>query len=111
MVGVFGVLAYSVEQRGRELGVRLALGATTSNVLMLVLGGAARVIVAGIVIGLAAAAMLARSMSTFLYGVQPLDSLTYGSVAVILAVTAAIATIAPALRAVQVDPVVALRSE
>jgi putative ABC transport system permease protein len=111
MVGVFGVLAYSVEQRGRELGLRIALGATTSNVLTLVLGGATRVIVAGIVIGLAVAASLARSISTFLYGVQPLDPLTFGSVAAVLALTAAIATIAPALRAVRVDPVVTLRSE
>lgn len=85
MVGVFGVLAYSVEQRGRELGVRIALGATTTNVLTLVLGGATRVIVAGVVIGLATAAMLARSISTFLYGVQPLDPVTFGSGAVVVA--------------------------
>jgi putative ABC transport system permease protein len=111
MVGVFGVLAYSVEQRGRELGVRIALGATTRNVLTLVVAGAARVIVAGIFIGLVAAGMLARSMSTFLYGVQPLDPVTFGLVVVVLVVTALVATVVPALRALHLDPVVALRSE
>ena len=111
MVGVFGVLAYSVEQRGREFGVRIALGATTSNVLTLVLGGTTRVIAAGIALGLAAAATLARSISTFLYGVQPLDPVTFVSVCVVVALTAAIATAAPALRAVRLDPVVTLRNE
>jgi putative ABC transport system permease protein len=111
MVGVFGVLAYSVEQRSRELGVRIALGATTRNVLTLVLAGAGRVIAAGIVIGVAGAAMLARSISTFLYGVQPLDTATFGLVVVLVAVTAMIATVVPALRALQLDPVVTLRSE
>ena len=111
MVGVFGVLAYSVEQRGRELGVRIALGATTNDVLTLVLGGATRTIAVGLAIGLAAAAVLARSISTFLYGVQPLDPVTFGAVAVVVAVMAVVATAAPALRAVQLDPVVALRSD
>jgi putative ABC transport system permease protein len=111
MVGVFGVLAYSVEQRSRELGLRMALGATARNVLALVLGSAARVILAGVAIGLAAAAMLARSIAVFLYGVQPLDPVTFGSVVVVLAVTAGLATAAPALRALRLDPVVTMRSE
>jgi putative ABC transport system permease protein len=111
MVGIFGVLAYSVEQRTREFGVRIALGATTANVLGLVLGSAARVIVVGGLVGLAAAAALGRTISIFLSGVQPLDPATFASVAAVLAVTAALAAAAPALRAARVDPVEAFRSE
>jgi putative ABC transport system permease protein len=111
MVGVFGVLAYSVEQRSRELGVRIALGATARNVLALVLTGAIRLMAGGIIIGLAAAAMLARSISTFLYGVQPLDVVTFGAVVVVVALTAVTATAVPAVRALRLDPAVTLRSE
>jgi putative ABC transport system permease protein len=111
MVGVFGVLAYSVQQRSREFGVRIALGATTTNVLGLVLGGAARVIGIGAVIGLMAAAALGQSISTFLFGVQPIDPVTFASVAAVLALTAAVATAAPAWRAARVDPVVAFRND
>ena len=111
MVGIFGVLAYSVEQRTREFGVRIALGATATNVLRLVLGSAARVIVAGGVIGLAAAAALSRTISTFLFGVEPLDPATYASVGLVLALTAAMAAAAPAWRATRVDPVEAFRAE
>jgi len=111
MVGVFGVLAYSVQQRRREFGVRIALGATTGNVLALVLASASKVIALGAVIGLVGAAALSRSISTFLFGVRPLDPLTFGSVAIVLAVTATIATVGPALRATRVDPVVAFRND
>jgi putative ABC transport system permease protein len=111
MVGVFGVIAYSVQQRVREFGVRIALGATARHVLVLVLGSAARTIGAGAVIGLGAAALLARSISAFLFGVQPLDPLTFVSVASVLAVTATIAAVVPAMRAARVDPVEAFRSE
>ena len=111
MVGIFGVLAYSVEQRTREFGVRIALGATATNVLSLVLGSAARVIVLGTVVGLVAAAGLGQVISMFLFGVKPLDPVTYASVAGVLAVTAALAAAAPALRATRVDPVEAFRNE
>src|SRR5688572_19049872 len=111
MVGVFGVLAYSVQQRVREFGIRMALGASTRQVLGLVLGGAARVVGVGAVIGLIAAAVLSRSISAFLFGVEPLDPLTFGSVAIVLALTAALASAAPALRAARVDPAVTFRSE
>jgi len=111
MVGVFGVLAYSVQQRVREFGVRIALGASTRQVLGLVLGGAARVVGVGAAIGLVAAAALSRSISAFLFGVEPLDPLTFGSVAIVLTLTAALASAAPALRAARVDPVVAFRNE
>jgi putative ABC transport system permease protein len=111
VVGVFGVLAYSVQQRVREFGVRIALGATTRNVLLMVLGGTIRVIGAGLVIGLAAAAILGRSISAFLFGVRPVDPLTFAGVAALLAVTAALATAIPAFRAARVDPMVALRQD
>jgi putative ABC transport system permease protein len=111
MVGIFGVLAYSVEQRTREIGVRIALGATAASLLRLVMGGAARVVAIGGVIGLVAAALLARTISTFLFGVEPFDPTTFGVVGLILALTAAIATAAPAWRATRVDPVEAFRAE
>jgi putative ABC transport system permease protein len=111
VVGVFGVLAYSVQQRVREFGVRIALGATTRNVLLMVFGGTIRIIAAGLVVGLAAAAILGRSISSFLFGVRPVDPLTFAGVAALLAVTAALAMAVPALRAARVDPVIALRNE
>ena len=110
-MGIFGVLTYSVEQRTREFGVRIALGATAASVLRLVLGSAARVIALGTVVGLVAAAGLGQTISMFLFGVRPLDPVTFASVAVMLAVTAALAAAAPALRAVRVDPVEAFRNE
>jgi putative ABC transport system permease protein len=111
LVGIFGVLTYSVEQRMREFGVRIALGASAANVLRLVLGGAARVIAVGTVIGLAAAAGLGQVISMFLFGVRPFDPLTFVSVALLLAIAAAVAAAAPAWRAVRVDPVEAFRNE
>jgi ABC-type antimicrobial peptide transport system permease subunit len=111
MVGIFGVLAYAVEQRTREFGVRIALGASTSDVLRLVIGSAARVVIAGAMVGLGAAAVLSRTISMFLFGVEPLDPLTFSSVGVVLALTAAVAAAAPAWRATRVDPVEAFRSE
>ena len=111
LVGIFGVLMYSVEQRLREFGVRIALGASTGSVLKLVLASAARVIAIGTVVGLVAAAGLGRILTMFLFGVRPLDPLTFVSVAALLAVTAAVAAAAPALRAVRVDPVEAFRNE
>jgi len=111
MVGIFGVLSYTVQQRAREFGVRIALGATAASVLTLVLSSAAQTIGLGAVIGLGAAALLARSISTFLFGVQPLDPITFASVAGLLLLTATIASLAPALRAARVDPVEAFRSE
>jgi putative ABC transport system permease protein len=111
MVGVFGVLAYSVEQRTREFGVRMALGATTGDVVRLVFGSAARVIAAGVATGLAAGAALAHTLSTFLFGVPPLDPPTFAGVVLVIGVTAALAVAAPSLRATRVDPVEALRGE
>jgi putative ABC transport system permease protein len=111
MVGVFGVLAYSVQQRTREFGVRIALGANASNVLGLVLGNAARVIGTGVVIGLALALAFAQSVASFLFGVEPRDPVTFASVGVVLVLTAIVACAVPALRAMQVDPAAAFRNE
>ncbi len=111
LVGIFGVLTYSVEQRTREFGVRIALGATAASVLGLVVGSAARVVAIGTVVGLIAAAGLGQVISMFLFGVRPLDPVTFASVAAVLAVTAALAAAAPAIRAVRVDPVEAFRNE
>jgi putative ABC transport system permease protein len=111
IVGVFGVLAYSVQQRWREFGVRMALGASARNVFGLVAASAARLIAVGTVIGLSAAAALAQLISAFLFGVQPLDPVTYASVAAVIAVTAGAATAAPAIRATRVDPAVTFRAE
>jgi putative ABC transport system permease protein len=111
MVGVFGVLAYTVQQRVREIGVRIAMGAAARDVLRLVLGGAARLTVAGAAIGLTAAALVSRSLATLVFPVNPLDPLTFVAVPVVLAVTAGVAVAAPAIRATRIDPVVAFRSE
>jgi putative ABC transport system permease protein len=111
MIGVFGVLAYSVQQRTREFGVRIAMGARVRDVLRLVLTGAARLTVIGIVIGLAAAAAISRYVATLVFPVAPLDPVTFAVVPLVLMATAAIAVAAPAWRAARVDPVVAFRNE
>jgi putative ABC transport system permease protein len=111
MVGVFGVLMYSVQQRVREFGVRIAMGAGAADVLRLVFGSAARLTIAGLVIGLALSAALSRWLTTLVYPVPPLDPVTFSLVPLVLLLTAAIAVAAPALRAMRIDPVVAFRSE
>ena len=111
LVGVFGVLAYSVQQRTREFGVRIALGASAASVLRLVMSSAGSVIGAGVAIGLVLSAVLSRSITTFLFGVRPLDPMTFLLVPVVLIATAAIAVAVPAWRAARVDPVVAFRNE
>jgi putative ABC transport system permease protein len=111
VVGVFGVLAYSVQQRAREFGVRVALGATTANVLAIIFGSTTRIVGIGVLVGLLAAAALGRSMSALLFGVRPIDPVTFAGVAALLASTAFLAAAIPAIRAVRVDPVVVLRDE
>jgi putative ABC transport system permease protein len=111
MIGVFGILAYSVQQRVRELGVRMALGASVGDVLRLVLASAARLIAAGSAIGLVLAALLGRLLTTVLFGVDPLDPLTFGLAVLVVAGTGALAIAAPAWRASRIDPAIALRAE
>jgi putative ABC transport system permease protein len=111
MVGVFGVMAYSIQQRVREFGVRMALGATRSDMLRLVLQSAAGVVAAGAAIGLILAALLSRVLETVLFGVQPLDPATFAVVIGVLAVTAAASTAVPAWRATRVDPATIMKGE
>ena len=110
-VGIFGVLAYSVGQRAREFGIRVALGARSHDVLRLVLGGALKMTGAGVAIGLVAAALLTRLLGTLLFAVQPTDPLTFIGTAAVLAVSALLACALPAWRATRVDPAVTLRQE
>jgi predicted permease len=109
MVGVFGILAYSVQQRIRDLGVRRALGATTNDVVKLVVSGALRVVVGGAVAGLVLAATLSHLIRSMLFGVEPLDFVNFAAVTVVLAIAAALCVAGPAWRAARVDPAAALR--
>jgi predicted permease len=108
-VGVYGVMAYSVSQRTRELGIRMALGAQANQVLQLVLRQGMLLAVIGLVIGLFAAFASTRLASTFLYGVNPSDPLIFGGVTFMLAAAAFAACYFPARRALKIDPVIALR--
>jgi putative ABC transport system permease protein len=110
MVGVFGILAYSVQQRIRDFGVRRALGASTGNVMVLVIGSAVKVVGAGAAIGLALAAVGGRLISTMLFGVQPIDVVTFALVVVVIGLTTALSIAGPAWRAARIDPATALRS-
>jgi putative ABC transport system permease protein len=109
MVGVFGILAYSVQQRVREFGVRRALGASSRDVLRLVVSSAARVVGFGVAIGLSLAAPLSGVLRNVLFGVEPLDPITFGAVTTLLIITAALSVAWPAWRATHVDPARALR--
>jgi len=111
LVGIYGVMAYSVAERTREIGVRLALGAQSGQVVRLVVREGLATAVAGIAAGLAAAWGLTRLMADLLYGVKPHDPWTFAAVALALTATALLACGMPALRAARVDPVVALRDE
>lgn len=111
MVGVFGILAYSVQQRVRDLGVRRALGATTFDVVRLVASSALRVIASGAVLGLVLAAAFGRLIAAVLFGVQPLDFATFAGVTALLVVAAAVSVAGPAWRATKIDPAAALRTK
>ncbi|HET7843895.1 MAG TPA: ABC transporter permease [Xanthomonadales bacterium] len=110
-VGVFGILAYGVQQRTRDFGVRMALGAAPRDVLHLVLRSAARLLGIGAAIGIPLALVLGQLLGSVLFGVEPLDPVTFAGVALLLVVAAGAALAAPAWRASRVDPVVALRGD
>jgi putative ABC transport system permease protein len=111
MVGVFGVLAYTIQQRQREIGVRIALGATRARVVWLVCRDAGAMVVSGAVAGLVLAALSTRLVAAFLFGVDPYDPLTFLTVPLVILLTAVIATAAPAVRASRISPVDAFRRD
>jgi predicted lysophospholipase L1 biosynthesis ABC-type transport system permease subunit len=111
VVGIYGVVSYSVAQRTREMGIRMALGAQASSLIGLVVRQGTLIVAAGIVIGVVAALLLGRFAETLLYGVRSSDPITYASVSAVLAAVAIGATLVPARRATRVDPALALRSE
>jgi putative ABC transport system permease protein len=110
-VGIYGVISYSVAQRTREIGIRIALGARRHEVLMMILRQGARLALAGVVTGLLGALLLTQLMASLLYGVGARDPLTYAAVAILLVLVALAASYLPARRATRVDPVIALRYE
>ncbi|MBK6781477.1 MAG: ABC transporter permease [Gemmatimonadetes bacterium] len=110
-IGLYGVVSYSVSQRTREIGVRIALGAGRGAVLGMVLLQALGLATGGVLLGLLAAAAGTRAMASMLYQVSPLDPLTFGAVALVLVAVALLAAWVPARRALRVDPVVALKGE
>jgi len=110
-IGLYGLISYSVSQRTREFGIRMAIGAHQRDILRLVLAHGTRLILVGVSIGTAAALVLTRVMSSLLYGTNPNDPFTFAGVIVLLTVVALLASYIPARRATKVDPLVALRYE
>jgi len=110
-VGLYGVLAFVVSQRRREIGVRIALGATARDVIANILGEGLRVAGLGMILGLAASLASTRLLSALLFGIGPTDVVTFASAAALLALVAVAASLVPALRATRVDPLIALRDE
>jgi putative ABC transport system permease protein len=110
-IGIYGVISYSVAQRTREIGVRMALGASRLNIFGMVLSQGARLAGLGIAVGILAAFSVTRMMSSFLYEIRPADPATFAVVSVVLLGVASIACYIPARRATRVDPLVALRHD
>jgi putative ABC transport system permease protein len=110
-IGIYGVISYSVTQRRPEIGMRMALGAQWQDIVRLIVGHGARLALTGIAIGIAASFALTRLMKTLLFGVSATDPITFVSVSILLLVVAVAACYIPALRAMRVDPMVALRHD
>ncbi|HKW56452.1 MAG TPA: FtsX-like permease family protein, partial [Candidatus Acidoferrum sp.] len=111
LIGIYGVISYTVSQRRREIGIRLALGAQGGDVLQMVLSHGAKMTLAGVALGIAAGLGLTRLMGSLLFGVTARDPVTFTAVAGLLLVVALLACYLPARRATKVDPLVALRYE
>jgi ABC-type antimicrobial peptide transport system permease subunit len=110
-MGIYGRVSYSVAQRTREIGIRMALGAERIQVLQLVMSEGFRPILSGIAIGIIASAGVSRALSATLFGLSPLDTVSFAGVSLLLIAIALLATWVPARRATEVDPMVALRYE
>ena len=111
IIGMYGVISFTVSQRKREIGIRLALGAQSGDVVQMVLRQGATMALMGVAIGIAVAFGLTRLMGSLLFGVTAHDPLTFGLVAALLMLVALLACYVPARRAMKVDPMVALRYE
>jgi putative ABC transport system permease protein len=110
-IGTYGVIAFLVSQSTREVGIRLALGATPRGILFLIVRQALTVALAGVALGLCGAFLLSRFMSSLLFGVRPTDPVTFCAIGVILGAVALLASYIPARRAARIDPMVSLRAE
>ena len=110
-VGIYGVMAYSVGQRSREMGIRLALGASPRQVQAMVMGGGLRLALAGVAVGLFGALAVTRALQATLFEVSAADPLTFSAVSALLLAIAVLASWAPARRATRVDPATSLRAE
>jgi putative ABC transport system permease protein len=110
-VGIYGVLSYTVRRRVREIGIRMALGASNSDVLKMVVSDGMKPILIGVAIGLAAALALSRLIASLIFGVRPNDPLTFSVVALTLISVGILANILPAYRATRIEPVHTLREE
>src|SRR5882724_656561 len=110
-VGIYSVLSYSVRRRVREIGIRMALGATPSDVLQMVVADGVKPILLGVGLGLAAAFALSRVVTSLIYGIRATDPLTFAGVALLLVAVGLLATGLPAYRATRVEPVKTLREE
>jgi ABC-type antimicrobial peptide transport system permease subunit len=110
-VGLYGVVAYAVEQRTREIGIRMALGAARDHILKLLLGWALSMVILGVITGIIGSVAITRVLSGFLFGIKSTDPITFLAVPLLLAMVALLASYVPARRATRVDPLIALRDE
>jgi putative ABC transport system permease protein len=111
IVGIYGVMSYSVTQRTHEIGIRMAIGASRADVFKMILGHGMKLTLVGIVVGLLGAFALTRLMATMLFGVEPTDATTFASIAVLLIAVALLACYLPGRRATRVEPTISLRYE
>jgi len=111
IVGLYGSIAYTVTQRTREIGIRIALGATSKGIATLVIGDGVRLLALGLILGVATALASTRALTSLLYGVSSVDPLTFVAIALLVVIITTAASLAPARRAAQIDPVDALRAD